>query len=188
MSRTLLTIKAQTKATEDAATAARDSAEAALLNAKALINSERPWLLMKIEPFFGNEEFPTVVAKNCGRTPAKIVFFSDAIPRLRADMPLTPEYGELKAHVTPYILLPDEKMEVSAISEASIKELCGTYEVFGRIEQGKEQAYIFGAIYYQDLLNPPEAALHETRWCCRYFPTSPVKLLMIGPKDYNSHT
>jgi hypothetical protein len=55
---------------EKAANAAKDSADAALLNAQALINAERAWLLVELRRY-ADEAFSFII-KNHGRTPAEI--------------------------------------------------------------------------------------------------------------------
>jgi hypothetical protein len=58
--------------THRAATASQNAANAALLNAKALIISERPWLLVSIQESKTSPDEWIVQARNAGRTPAEI--------------------------------------------------------------------------------------------------------------------
>jgi hypothetical protein len=57
---------------EKLATAASDNAKAAALNARAVINAERPWFLVNIEPRKGAPGQYVVEAFNARRTPAII--------------------------------------------------------------------------------------------------------------------
>jgi hypothetical protein len=50
----------------------KDAAEAALANAQAVINSERPWLVVMIEPIEDIPGMYVVRAVNKGRTPAQL--------------------------------------------------------------------------------------------------------------------
>jgi hypothetical protein len=58
--------------TRRAAAASQKAADAALLNVKALIISERPWLLVSIEESKTSPGTWIVQARNAGRTPAEI--------------------------------------------------------------------------------------------------------------------
>ena len=64
-----------TKAAQESAQGALAAANAALLNAQAFINAERPWILVKAElakrPESGT--WYDVVAVNKGRTPAEVI-------------------------------------------------------------------------------------------------------------------
>ena len=78
--RTLTAIKRQADTMErqegvldQSVKAAKDSAEAALLGAKALIYAERPWVSIFVVPKDGGYSFR---AGNLGRTPANIGSFS----------------------------------------------------------------------------------------------------------------
>lgn len=67
-------LERQTKATEDAASAA-------LLNAQSLVNIERPWLFMELEhqktfDENGDEQWFLISVRNKGRTAAEIISFS----------------------------------------------------------------------------------------------------------------
>jgi hypothetical protein len=62
---TLIVIAEQTSQT-------RVAAEAALLNAKAVINAERPWIMVSVKSPPGPMGGFTVYARNKGRTPAMV--------------------------------------------------------------------------------------------------------------------
>jgi hypothetical protein len=103
--------KIATEAATKSADAAKDSAQAALLNARATINSERPWFLIKITATNSDCDIHgiplhlgfTVSFQNCGKTPAEVVAF-DQHPDCRKgtdDLPLPPRYsleGNVMAH------------------------------------------------------------------------------------------
>jgi len=97
---TLKVIKRQTDATVDAA-------KAALLNAKALINAERPWVVI----FYDGWKDGTFgfSAANKGRTPANIISFAVGFKCLSnvKQLPPEPEYGP-EIFPTTNLLMPGE--------------------------------------------------------------------------------
>ena len=72
-------IERQTVSSEAAAAAAALGAEAALLNAQAIHDSQRPWLLITVEPSPKIEDTFSIMATNRGRTPATIVSTAEGI-------------------------------------------------------------------------------------------------------------
>jgi uncharacterized membrane protein YcjF (UPF0283 family) len=76
---TLLKIERQTKAGEVAALAAKAGAEAALLNAQAVINAERAWIVIDVESPAPNQF--NFVATNTGRMtlPSECVPLSELV-------------------------------------------------------------------------------------------------------------
>ncbi len=60
-------IERQTKYVETAATAARETAEAALLNTQAILHAERPWVLITVAPSPSLENGFTLIATNLWR-------------------------------------------------------------------------------------------------------------------------
>jgi hypothetical protein len=76
--------------------ATKDAAEAALLNAKAVINAERAWLLFKAE-LDENGDMLTVSVVNYGRVPARNIEISKpimAITKLKDLVANPPDYGD----------------------------------------------------------------------------------------------
>jgi hypothetical protein len=69
--RTLDDIKKQTHNAENASEAAKISADAALLNAQAIVNAERAWLTIKLVAGHGRD-YQLGIA-NRGRTPAQVI-------------------------------------------------------------------------------------------------------------------
>jgi hypothetical protein len=84
----------QSVETRRAANAAQVSAEAARLNARAIINAERPWMLLDIER--GTPKTFSFRFTNYGRTPAEIVGFSFVLDYEKStdDLPSPPEYRD----------------------------------------------------------------------------------------------
>jgi len=186
-------IDRQTGYAETAAEAAAASAQAALLNAQALIHSERPWVLMTVEPSKAEENSFAVMATNRGRTPARIIATTNGSKIVidEKHLPGKPEYKEQKTDtpLSPIILLPGESTPIEHFSRADVRGLCDSEERFRRIATWEERVFLYGKVTYKDLIAPSESQVHETNWCCWYIHGRQNSGLVIaGPPDYNSHT
>ena len=184
-------IERQTSSAETAAAAAADSAQAALLHAQAIVDSERPWLLITVEPSLSIENSFTVMATNRGRTPATIVATAERIEIAidETHLPGTPEYGEPGAPRVPIILLPGESTAIKSFCRDEAKGICESEERFKRVEKWEEKIFIYGNVIYRDLIAPRDKQTHETAWCCWYIHGRQKSGLVIaGPPDYNLHT
>jgi hypothetical protein len=164
--------------------AAQASADAALLNAQAVINSERPWIRVKI--VLSPDGFYGVAAKNTGRTPALIVASSEPQKKVfpvGEALPETPTYGEKRTFNS--TLLPDSERTVYWLTESDVRSVEG----FERVVQGSDGLYIWGVVQYRDTLNRESENAHETVWCFRYIPNQvPNPFKMAGPVSYNRYT
>lgn len=197
---TLKKIERQSKYSESAAEiaaksaeAASKSAEAALLHAQAIINAERPWVLITIVPSRSIENGFTVIATNRGRGPAQVVAASEET-RIAIDeshLSTSPEFKAEDAE-TPFvsiILLPGEFMNLKSFCRDDVKTLCGSDEAFRRIENWEERIFLYGRVTYRDLAAPTDRPPHETGWCCRYIHGRQKSgLVMAGSHEYNVHT
>lgn len=186
-------IDRQTGYAEVAADAAAASAQAALLNAQAVIHAERPWILVTVEPSRSMENSFTVMATNRGRTPGTIVATVEQTTIVidEKHLPDTPEYKDEKPGppLASIILLPGEATVLKNFSRNDVKGLCDSEERFKRIETWEEKVYLYGKITYEDLISPPVSQVHETNWCCWYIHGRQNSgLVMAGPVEYNSHT
>ncbi len=186
-------IERQTGYAETAAEAAAASAQAALLNAQAVIHAERPWILIAVEPSRGKENSFTIMATNRGRTPAKIMSTSEQIIIAidEKHLPDVPEYKSEKpgAPLVPIILLSGESTEIQSFCRDDVKGLCDSEERFKRIETWEEKIYLYGRVIYRDLIAPTDDQVHETDWCCWYIHGRQSSgMVMAGPPEYNSHS
>jgi hypothetical protein len=186
-------IDRQTAYAETAADAAATSAQAALLNAQATIHSERPWLLITVEPSRSMENSFAVMATNRGRTPARITTTAErtiiAVDEKR--LPNAPEYKkeEPGAPLVPIILVPGESTQIKSFCRDDVKALCDSEERYKRIETWEEKVYLYGKVVYMDLISAPENQVHETNWCCWYIHGRQNSgLVLAGPVTYSSHT
>lgn len=197
---TLKKIERQSKYSESAAEiaaksaeAAAKSAEAALLHAQAIINAERPWVLITIVPSRSIENGFTVIATNRGRGPAQVVAALEET-KIAVDethLPPTPEFPSQDSE-TPFvsiILLPGEFMNLKSFCRDDVRTLCGSEEVFRRIENWEERIFLYGRVTYRDLAAPTDRPPHETGWCCRYIHGRQKSgLVMAGSHEYNVHS
>jgi hypothetical protein len=184
-------VERQTRSTEITAAAAAVGAQAALLNAQAIIDSERPWILITVELTPRIENSFAVMATNRGRTPALIVATSEGI-KFAVDetyLPAVPEYGEASAPRIPIILLSGESTAIKTFSRDEGRRICESEERFKRVANWEEKAFIYGKVVYRDLIAPSDKQIHETTWCCWYIHGRQKSgLVLAGPPDYNMHT
>jgi hypothetical protein len=186
-------IERQGKHVEAAATAATDSAQAALLNSQAILHSERPWILITVAPSPSIENGFTVVATNRGRSPARVVAMAQEtrIATNEASLPGIPEYKPEEPEMPPVslILLPGEFTTIKAFCRDDVKGLCESDEKLRRIENWEERIFLYGKVLYKNLMAPFDQPAHETRWCCRYIHGRQKSGLVIaGTQEYNLHT
>jgi hypothetical protein len=185
-------IERQTAYAEIAANAAATSAHAALLNAQAVVHSERPWILITVEPSRSKENSFTVMATNRGRTPARITATAEQA-MIAVDeryLPIPPEYDreDPKAPLVPIILVPGESTPIKSFCREDVKPLCDSEERFRRIETWEEKIYLYGNVIYMDLISASGNPAYETNWCCWYIHGRQNSGLVIaGPPEYNSH-
>jgi len=186
-------IERQTRSAEAAASAAAVSAQAALLNAQAIIDSERPWLLITVEPSVGAENSFIVMATNRGRTPASIVAMSEQI-RIAIDdshLPSPPEFdkGQPAPPLVPIILLPGEASGIKSFSRDEVRAVCDSEVQFKRVQNWDDKVFLYGKIIYRDLIASADKQMHETSWCCWYIHGRQKSgLVTAGPSGYNLHT
>jgi hypothetical protein len=197
---TLKKIERHTGATEAsvasltaAATAANETAQAALLHAQSMLKAERPWVLVTAEATRGVESSFDITATNRGRSPAtitsaldQVVFGSD-----EAHLPAVPsfELSDSKSRFVPLILLPGESATLKSFTREQAKQLCGSDETFAAVENWSQRLFLCGKIVYKDLVAPAGKEVHETNWCCWYIHGKQRSALVpAGHAEYNAHT
>ena len=190
---TLKKIERNTLLAETTAQAALDASQAALTTAQAILLSERPWLLVSVEPTINKLNSFTITATNKGRTPATIATTVDEVG-IKSDashLPATPEYDEQQGTrpMIPVTLVPGESTPIKVFSRDDVPAVCESEERFKRIENWDEKIFLHGKITYHDLVSPQGANEHETNWCCWYIHGRQKSGMVIaGPPGYNSHT
>lgn len=190
---TLKKIERQTKYGEEAAAAAAKSAHAALLHAEAIVTAERPWILVAAEPSPGSRNAFAVIARNRGRTPARVVAIPYKIEFAEDEshLPDVPQYqdGNPGIPFVPIVLLPGESSQITTISRDDVESLCGSSERFNRVENWEERIFLFGRVTYHDLISPQDEHVHQSAWCFWYIHGHQNSgLVPAGLRNYNMHT
>ena len=172
------------------ANAAKEAAEAALLNAQAVIRTERPWLVVT---WISDKETPGVFRFGCrnqGNTPAKIISMS-AKPTfidLPDNLPVPPVYSSPVAMPGLHLIVSEDSFRVGhGINPASIIQNAGKKDL---VDGSREFLVYCGNIVYRDALYLDSATegLHETRWCFVYQPAGKRKFVRSGPEEYNRYS
>jgi len=190
---TLKKIERNTRATETLAMAAADSAQAALLNAQAVIDAGRPWMLISVEPSRSVLNSFVIKATNRGRCPANVI---DSMERImiapdESQLPQTPEFENQESNppFVPIILLPGESTTLKSFGRDDVKGICESEEIARRIENWEDKVFIYGKVLYRELIESADKPVHETSWCCWYIHGRQKSGLVIaGAPEYNVHT
>jgi hypothetical protein len=191
--RTLKSIDKHLVAGGSTTQAAMDSANAALALAQAIASSERPWIVVTVEPFLTMENSFKVMASNRGRSPARIVSSLDQVTIVvdEKSLPPTPEFEKIEAgeEPEPIVLLPGEATGIWALNRSDLASICKSPEVLKRVERWQDTLFLYGRIQYMELTAIGEKQTHETFWCCRYIHGEKSSaLVMAGSPAYNKHT
>jgi hypothetical protein len=181
-----------------AADASEKNAKAALLNAGALINSERPWIFVRHT--IANENFrplPTSDALlpqrftfdliNSGRTPAEVLYsyFNYSIRPAREVDDVKIDEKELGKEFAHAKILPPG--EISRFDTFYMSGSGLTAEDLIAIAASRMRLIIFGLIKYRDTLGGNDSQVRETWFYYFYNPTQ-RDLTMCGLPGANRHT
>ena len=191
--RTLKRIERHVEVGAATAQAALDASDAALAQNQAMVEAERPWILITIEPFLTMENSFKVMATNRGRTPARIVGTVDLVGVApdETHLPETPVFDndEPGTLLEPVILLPGESLGIRRFSRGDVPLICKTREEMETIERWEEKIFVFGRVTYRDMISVPDKKLYQTDWCCRYIHGEKESAMVVsGPPKYNKHT
>ncbi len=191
--RSLNAIKRSNEASLEAARAALGVADTLAGQTKALLEFERPWILVYVDPSLTAENSFKVMASNRGRRPARITHLADQVHVVpdESELPSTPEIESMEAQEQeePVILLPGESTAIARFTRADVAQICKTEEQMRRVATWQEIIYLSGRITYCDV-SPASAsaAPYQTDWCCRYIHGETKSALVVGgPRSYNSH-
>jgi hypothetical protein len=190
--RSLKKIERSLEATATTAQAALESSNAALTLAQAIAHSERPWIVVTVEPFLTMESSFKVMAANRGRSPARIVNAVSQVfvARDEKDLPKDPAFDAASGEPTePIVLLPGEATGIWAFNREELPVICKSSEALRKVERWQETLFLYGRITYMDLSATEGAETRETSWCCRYIHGEKTSaLVMAGPPAYNRHS
>ena len=171
-------LKQTADATQTSANAAQKSAEATLLNAKAMIQTERPWIVVSVRKdrtdlfdsfnLKNRPEHFSFHIKNVGRTPAEILHitvFEDLIPRMER-IPDVPPCKNIVTYIEHSPLLaPEEPWQFDRMKMSGIDY---RENELRSIQRGTVHLLRYGIITYRNTSDPDKSNLLETKFCCIY--------------------
>jgi len=164
------------------------SAAAALINAQAVINSERPWIVITVIPHPSIEGTFIFKATNKGRTPAQFVSGThDHTFAFKADdLSTTPDYASVFNRPNEDLVMQGESFDVSVVRPESIAKSRGMED---QIFNGNQTLFFYGRIVYDDVFGKRDLGYvsHETCWCYACFENG-KRFITTGPDEYNKHT
>jgi hypothetical protein len=164
----------------------QDAPTAASLNAQAIINSERPLILVsfKANGWFDvpHQTHIYFTGKNCGRTPARVTRMCVVSYPLTpdAEFPEEPTYHETELAYPKYIAPGD----TFPIEDFDLR-VERTDTMWEEMNKRRERLLFIGHVVYFDLFTEKE---HVSRFCYFLSPNPGVGLIMTGPRHYNQHT
>lgn len=158
------------------ASAAKRGAKAAMLNAQAVIDAERPWLLVSIEAIkesdmpFGVPDMYMVQAFNAGRTPAEIHEGHCAAEKHPVGF-VPPE------NIQDPFIMPMQNLIVSRDS-FEIRKIAPETQIGQAEREGRgmdpQMLYVYGKLSYWDTFadrSAPGVGPYVTQWCFWYDPS-----------------
>lgn len=168
----------------------KEVADAASMNAQAVINAERPWLV--VATFFDKDkpELCRFGCRNQGKTPAKIISISAQTRFVNnpSDLPIPPDYSSPVAMPDLTLIVHTDSFPIGhGVSARQFVESQGRWE---SVLHAQEFLAYFGNVIYRDAFHPEssEEGLHETRWCFVYQPGGDKMFIRSGPAEYNRYT
>lgn len=190
-----------TKAMRDSLPLQKEAADAALKNAQAVINSERPWLLLEIKFAEGYGTAFTISFRNFGRTPAEVVGFCQHLEpgETGNDLGLPPEpkyydEGEALKHTR---IVAQGRRWTNPGEGGFVLPQNFIADQWKDIQESKIRAVYWGRLRYRDLIEQPrtihelekpdQAIIHETCFCYWWSPRV-QDFIIGGPEGYNKHT
>lgn len=187
----LLLLGIQMRATEKAA-------QAALLNAQAVIEAERPWLVVTVErnEAMGTPGWFSLRVTNKGNTPAQLIEagIRHSFETNPQQLPIPPTYDPFLAPLTSLIPAEEGFTIRRTLSEESTGfnpgQMIQAYMTGPGPKYSGAVLVFYGLLVYDDVLGKkrPDYKSHETRWCLAFFPNG-ARWVRSGPGDaYNSYT
>jgi hypothetical protein len=184
-------MQSQADAAKDAAEAAKANAEAARLNAQVVLDTERPLIVMSVEPLTGAPGVFVFRATNKGRTPAEFAS-GDAtfcFATRPDDLRVPPIYHAPFVSPAQALLTRNEGFDISPDGvnpESMISAAPGMRE---QTQMSNQFLFFYGRVIYRDVFSK-EGRKHvhyETRWCYNY-DVFRRQFIRTGPDEYNRFT
>jgi hypothetical protein len=172
------------------AEAAKANAEAARLNAQVVLDTERPLIVMSVEPLAGAPGVFIFKATNKGRTPAEITSgdFTFSFNTAPDKLPLPPIY---RAFVMPsqVLLTQGEGFEVNPAGNNPESMIDKAPEMREQTQMSNQFLFFYGRVNYRDVFTKEGRAqvFYETRWCYNY-DVFRRQFIRTGPDEYNRFT
>ncbi len=163
---------------------AKIAADAALLNAKALINSERPWIAVRRKEPFTADVFLFEVVCVSG-IPAKIIEIYADFQAVDRGQSLQLIYEKRMLHYPLMLAPPDGPKKIWDISGDILKANAPLWKA---IQDQSKFLYFLGKVEYTDGISFDENGnkiIHETRWCYEYIGGG---IARSGPPQFNDYT
>jgi hypothetical protein len=176
-------IEDQNRTLEESVAVSRDAAKSASLNAKAIINAERPWIVIEIHPGKVDMEQFLFTATNKGRTPAEFISGDAAYIFILDPMKPPPLNRGSFNRPNDTLVIRDAGFE---IYPDGVRPRRMVVDARNRRGEGDEPLILilYGGIVYRNIIDGTE---HETRWYCAYnFQEN--RFITTGPDGYNKHT
>jgi hypothetical protein len=176
-----------TSAMERQTEATRIAADAALLNAQAVINAERPWFVVTIELHMGYPGFYNIKITNKGRTPGILeeVFVETYFIENPSDLPSPPLYSN-------GCIGPNDNLFVTGDSYTIPPHFNASLEIEERRKSPNNNPtdlrIAYGKLTYSDRLIGDKSSeiIHETRWCFYWFQAE-KRWVRCGSDEYMRH-
>lgn len=190
--------------TRRSAQASAEAAGAALLNAQAVIRSERPWLVVTFLPDkekLGSFRFS---CRNKGKTPAKVISMSAKLDIVASldKLVIPPDYSSAVQMPDLRLIVPDKSFR---IGPGVNPELFLLNHLDKRPSVNDRRAFLvyYGNVIYRDTFyqDGRSEGVHETCWCFVYGPSHGEKFdranlpnqagtfVRSGPaEEYNQYT
>lgn len=181
--------------TRKAARGAQKAADAALLNAQAVINAERARLLFEVEKGMDQNRHGvaifTIYAVNHGRTPAELVRIKGPVETVCGDIYDLPI--PLKTHIAKlpdrWHVMPNEKCFVARFIPASMTVQALELAQAGGVSINEQERVIYGDMMYRDGISKE---IRYSRYCFRFnrepFSNIGGSIEPAGPSEFNQKT
>jgi hypothetical protein len=174
----------------------RKSAQAAALNAEALINAERPWVMVQVEKLPGENAAKSVFQLNVfnyGKTPAHIITCKGPkaehyrVPE--QNLPIPPDYGTWGWNRR--FLAPKDSFAIGQLIDPSSlirQAIAAEWESEQKESDGRLTLVVYGLIEYSDGVSP---TLYKTAFCYRHSRDKLSEMggsfIPFGPAVYNEY-
>jgi hypothetical protein len=187
----------QTTLIGDSVNAAKESADAALLNAQAVLDSERPWLIVTVEKneAVARPGYFFFRVTNRGRTPARLIEGgTNHAFRTRPDeLPVPPDYQPFLLPINTFLAPNDSfciRRTLAETSEGVYPEgIIAAHKNGPGPSYAGETLFFYGLLVYEDIVgeNRQGYVRPETRFCFAFF-SNGLRFEQSGPSgtdEYN---